>query len=68
MKTKNKAIKVLFELEEGGLFKISDYSSVIYVKGKTVNQKVICYTYNTGSINTSKMFLSSQSICTKFNL
>ncbi len=68
MKIKNKAIKVLFELEEGGLFKISDYSSVIYVKGKTVNQKVICYTYNTSNLNTCKMFLSNQPICTKFNL
>ncbi len=68
MKTKNKAIKILSDLETGSLFKISDYSSVIYVKGKTVNQKVICYTYNTGSINTSKTFLSNQPICTKFNL
>ena len=69
MQTKsNKAIKILSELSEGDLFKVSDYSSVIYVKGKTVNQKVVCYTYNTGGLNTSKTFYTNQTICTKFNL
>lgn len=68
MKTKNKAIKILSDLEVGGLFKISDYSSVIYVKGKTVNQKVTCYTYNTGNLDTFKVLPSNQIICTKFNL
>lgn len=68
MKTKNKAIKILSELEKGGLFKESDYSSVIYVKGETINQSVECYTYNTGTLNTKKTFKSNQSICTKFNL
>lgn len=68
MNAKNKAIKILSDLEIGGLFKVSDYSSTIYVKGETKNQKVVCYTYNTGNLNTSKTFPSNQSICTKFNL
>lgn len=65
---REKIIKVLSELEEGGLFKVSDYSNVVYVKGKTTNEKIVCYTYNTGSLNTSKVFYSNQVICTKFNL
>lgn len=68
MAHKNKAIKVLSELEKGGLFKICDYSSTIYIKGETINQKVICYTYNTGNLNTCKALPSNQPICTKFNL
>lgn len=68
MAHKNKAIKVLSELEKGGLFKESDYTSTIYVKGETVNQLVECYTYNTGTLNTKKAFKANQSICTKFNL
>ena len=68
METKNKAIKVLSELEKGGLFKESDYTSTIYVKGETVNQSVVCYTYNTGTLNTKKVFKSNKQICTKFNL
>lgn len=65
---RERVIKVLAELENGGLFKVSDYSSIIYVKGETVNQLVECYTYNTGTLNTKKTFKSNQSICTKFNL
>lgn len=65
---RERVIKVLAELEKGGLFKVSDYSSIIYVKGETVNQLVECYTYNTGTLNTKKTFKSNQSICTKFNL
>ena len=68
MAHKNKAIKVLFELEKGGLFKESDYTSTIYVKGETINQLVECYTYNTGGLNTKRTFKSNNSICTKFNL
>ena len=65
---KNKAIKVLSELEKGGLFKESDYTNTIYVKGETINQLVECYTYNTGGLNTKRTFKSNKSICTKFNL
>lgn len=68
MKTKNKAIKILSDLEVGGLFKESDYTSTIYVKGETTNQLVECYTYNTGGLNTKRIFKSNKSICTKFNL
>ena len=65
---KEKVIKVLADLDKGGLFKVSDYSSTIYVKGQTINQLVECYTYNTGTMDTKKVFKSNQSICTKFNL
>lgn len=65
---RERIIKVLADLDKGGLFKVSDYSGIIYVKGKTVNQLVECYTYNTGGLNTKRTFKSSQSICTKFNL
>lgn len=65
---KERVIKVLADLDKGGLFKVSDYSSIIYIKGKTVNQLVECYTYNTGTMDTKKFFKSNQSICTKFNL
>lgn len=65
---REKVIKVLSELEKGGLFKVSDYTSTIYVKGETINQSVECYTYNTGGLNTKKAFKANQSICTKFNL
>ena len=68
MKTKNKAIKILSDLEIGDLFKESDYTSTIYVKGETINQLVECYTYNTGGHNTKKVFKSNKQICTKFNL
>ena len=68
MKTKNKAIKILSDLEIGDLFKESDYTSTIYVKGETINQSVECYTYNTGGLNTKRTFKSNKSICTKFNL
>ena len=68
MKTSNKAIKILSNLEVGGLFKVSDYSSTIYIKGKTVNQLVECYTYNTGTMDTKKVFKSNQQICSKFNI
>ena len=61
-------IKVLAELEKGGLFKESDYTSTIYVKGETINESVTCYTYNTGGLNTKKVFKSNKQICTKFNL
>ena len=65
---KERVIKVLADLDKGGLFKVSDYSSTIYIKGKTINQLVECYTYNTGTMDTKKVFKSNQSICTKFNL
>ena len=65
---RERVIKVLAELEKGGLFKESDYTSTIYVKGETTNQLVECYTYNTGGLNTKRTFKSNQSICTKFNL
>lgn len=65
---REKAIKVLSALEKGGLFKESDYTSTIYVKGETINQSVECYTYNTGMLNTKRTFKSNQQICTKFNL
>ncbi len=65
---REKAIKVLSALEKGGLFKESDYTSTIYVKGETINQSVECFTYNTGTLNTKRTFKANQSICTKFNL
>jgi len=65
---REKAIKVLSALEKGGLFKESDYTSTIYVKGETINQSVECFTYNTGILNTKRTFRTNQSICTKFNL
>ena len=65
---REKIIKVLSELEKGGLFKESDYTNVIYVKGETTNQLVECYTYNIGGLNTKKFFKANKSICTKFNL
>ena len=68
MKTSNKAIKILSDLQIGGLFKVSDYSNIIYVKGKTINQLVECYTYNTGGLNTKRTFKSNQQICSKFNI
>ena len=65
---REKVIKVLSALEKGGLFKESDYTSTIYVKGETINQSVECYTYNTGTLNTKRTFKSNKAICTKFNL
>lgn len=65
---REKAIKVLSALEKGGLFKESDYTNTIYVKGETINQSVECFTYNTGTLNTKRTFKSNQQICTKFNL
>lgn len=65
---RERIIKVLADLDKGGLFKVSDYSSTIYVKGKTVNQLVECYTYNTGGLNTKRTFKSNQQICSKFNI
>ena len=65
---REKAIKVLSALEKGGLFKESDYTNTIYVKGETINQSVECFTYNTGTLNTKRNFKSNQQICTKFNL
>ena len=65
---REKAIKVLSALEKGDLFKESDYTSTIYVKGETINQSVECLTYNTGTLNTKRTFKSNQQICTKFNI
>ena len=65
---REKAIKVLSALEKGDLFKESDYTSTIYVKGETINQLVECFTYNMGTLNTKRTFKSNQQICTKFNL
>ena len=65
---REKAIKILSDLQKGGLFKESDYTNTIYIKGETINQSVECFTYNTGTLNTKRTFRTNQSICTKFNL